>query len=1042
MNPRERMAVRVLTAAVVGCVAGTAHGAEVAWQSETVGEPHAIAAILEAQRLDAKAPIDRAGVEAELRHVGQSLEVPRRMVVSFTGALDGAQRAALAERGVRVLSWLGGGSYFATIDPGSLDAAGASEIGGMTGVQEIRAEWKSHSMIVQGSIPEYALLTHDDDPMVATYVVFHKDVPMLDARAVAMQHNAQVRDELESINGLVVELRESQLAALIADDMVQWVEPPLPRMSENNAENRVITQVNTVNGAPYGLDGSGVTVMIYDGGTALTTHTDFSGRASIRDGSGTNDHATHVAGTVGGDGSTNANHRGMAPGVTINSYGFQYDGSGIFLYTNPGDIETDYQSGFVNFGSMVSNNSIGTNVEPNGFPCSLQGDYGVTSAVIDEVVRGSVGTPAIVVWAAGNERQGSGCDIEGFGDYYSSAPPSLAKNSIGVGALNANDDSMTSFSSWGPADDGRLKPDIAAPGCQSSGDFGVTSLSSAGNTSYTVKCGTSMASPTVTGIVALLLEDWQAQYPASDLPMNSTVKAMLIQTALDRGNAGPDYQFGYGSVRAQALIDLLRTGNFVEDSIEDGAALTVLIDVEPGDPEFKLTLAWDDPAGAPNVSPALVNDLDLVVIDPLGNRHYPWNLDPGNPSAPAVRTGEDHLNNVEQVYVANPLAGRWEIEVRATDVPEGPQAFSLAASQSPLVTGISMTVVGAIPGYVAPGDAFDLSVNIEAIDQSLVGDPLYFWRYDAGAFQSAELIPQGGTEYLAVFPAPDCGDTIEIYFSAVGDLTGEHLLPAAAPGNAISPIVGESIEPVAYDFEVASGWVVDPDGTDTATTGAWNRMDPEVTAAQPGNDVTPDPGSICWVTDGFAGASLGVFDVDAGTTTLASPVMDLSALSTATMSYWRWYSNNTGADPGADVFVIDVSDDAGASWTNVETIGPVGAGTTGGWIYHEFQVEDYVALTSQVRIRFIAEDADLGSIVEAAIDELRVTSDQCIAVPPSCAGDLDADQDVDVLDFGIFSGNFGAGPGATPSQGDLTGDGFIDVFDFSVFAGNFGNHCD
>jgi subtilisin family serine protease len=205
---------------------------------------------------------------------------------------------------------------------------------------------------------------------------------------------------------------------------------------------------------------------------------------------------------------------------------------------------------------------------------------------------------------------------------------------------------MTTFSSWGPTDDGRLRPDVSAPGCQSGGDGGVTSCTSSSDTSYGVACGTSMASPTVTGITALLLEDHRAQLGGPD-PRNSTLKILLAHNAVDRGNAGPDYQFGYGSVRIQDTIDFLRQGNLLEETIPHPAASQVYdLIVGAGETELKLTLAWDDVPGTPNVLRALVYDLDLVVHDPLGVRHYPWTLDPANPSAAAVRTQADHRNNV------------------------------------------------------------------------------------------------------------------------------------------------------------------------------------------------------------------------------------------------------------------------------------------------------------------------------------------------------------------------------------------------------------
>ena len=264
------------------------------------------------------------------------------------------------------------------------------------------------------------------------------------------------------------------------------------------------------------------------------------------------------------------------------------------------------------------NNSIGSNVEANGFDCAWQGDYGVTDALIDAIVGGTLGAPFRVVWAGGNERSGSRCDVEGFGDYYSIAPPSGAKNHITVGALNSNDDSMTTFSSWGPTDDGRLKPDICAPGCQSDGDFGVTflQLQRRHQLCLDVRHLNGLPRPCAVSS-ALVLQDFESQFPGQPLPRNSTLKALWTQTAVDLGNPGPDYQFGYGSVRTQASVDLLRSAHVVEAFATQDSRDVRTVDVAPGTAELKVTLAWDDQPATPNVATALVNDLDLWVSAPM-----------------------------------------------------------------------------------------------------------------------------------------------------------------------------------------------------------------------------------------------------------------------------------------------------------------------------------------------------------------------------------------------------------------------------------------
>ncbi len=647
--------------------------------------------------LQAAAWLGQAARQAGRKHV----------VVQFDSPVTADERAKLDASGVRLLDSLGGHAYFAVVSGHRLDEARVAEVTKLRSAVEIALEWKQHPMLNRREVPTWAVVTplpepavldkSEDEkmretaqnPVVGAYVRFHPDVN-LDTEAVHLcrEYGADVRSYMRTINALVIELPFDSIPGLAAEDKVQWVEPPLPRMSETNDSNLVRVGADIVQAPPYGLDGTGVTALIYDGGRGRSTHVDFGGRHVNGDTSSVSDHATHVAGTVGGSGAASGGVRkGMAPNVQLLGYGFQFDGNGTFLYTNPGDLESDYNDAINNRGADISNNSIGTNTETNGFPCSIQGDYGLTSMVIDSIVRGSLGAPFRVVWANGNERQGTRCDVEGFGRYYSTAPPAGAKNHITVGALNSNDDSMTSFSSWGPVDDGRIKPDISGPGCQSGGDNGVTSCSSSSDTAYSVKCGTSMSSPTVCGIGALILQDYRAQYPGEPDFRNSTLKVLLAQTAVDLGNVGPDFQFGYGSVRVQPAIDLMRAGNFLEAEVSQDQVFAVLVVVNPGDPVMKVTLAWDDVPATPNTNPTLVNDLDLVVFDPGNNRRYPWTLNHLAPSAPAVQTQEDHINNIEQVEVQSPPPGLYRVEVRGLNVPQGPQSFSLCAS--PLLVNCS-----------------------------------------------------------------------------------------------------------------------------------------------------------------------------------------------------------------------------------------------------------------------------------------------------------------------------------------------------------------
>ena len=125
-----------------------------------------------------------------------------------------------------------------------------------------------------------------------------------------------------------------------------------------------------------------------------------------------------------------------------------------------------------------------------------------------------------------------------------------------------------------------------------------------------------------------------------------------------QNNTGPDYTVGFGRINVTEAIDYIN-----HDNEADGKTILEKIIVNQGDKdnytmrvydekkEIKITLVWDDPSATPNSDPALVNNLDLVLIGPDGSRYYPWTLDADNPSQPAVRTQADNLNNIEQVYV-------------------------------------------------------------------------------------------------------------------------------------------------------------------------------------------------------------------------------------------------------------------------------------------------------------------------------------------------------------------------------------------------------
>ncbi|MBE7560497.1 S8 family serine peptidase, partial [bacterium] len=367
----------------------------------------------------------------------------------------------------------------------------------------------------------------------------------------------------------------------------------------------------------------------------------------------------------------------------LHSYGYEWDGTGVFLYTNLGDTETDYYDALHDRGAVLANNSIGTNVAFNGLPCELEGDYSAMSMLTDAIVRGALGKPMRVVWAAGNERSVGACGSQ----YRTSPPPAPSKNHIAVGAVFSNSDNMTSFSSWGPTDDGRIKPDIVANGAS------LYSTGIASPESYTTSSGTSMSSPNAAGSAMLIVDLYSRLNGGA--PRNSTLKGLLLHTADDMGRAGPDYSYGWGYMNVKRAADLVMEDNILGagSRIREG----ILTTATPAETAFaystvggpiRVTLCWTDPAagsvsGLNNPSKRLINDLDLRVEAPGGFQFQPYVLDPANPSAVAT-FGDNTLDNVEQVYISGaPYTGMYIARVTYKgSLSGGSQRYSLILSSN------------------------------------------------------------------------------------------------------------------------------------------------------------------------------------------------------------------------------------------------------------------------------------------------------------------------------------------------------------------------
>lgn len=292
-----------------------------------------------------------------------------------------------------------------------------------------------------------------------------------------------------------------------------------------------------------------------------------------------------------------------------------------------------------------------------------------------------------------------------------------------------------------------------------------------------------------------------------------------------------------------------------------------------------------------------------------------------------------------------------------------------------------------------------------------------------------------GTWSAATPPAP-CGTTVRAYFAATTAQGETATFPANAPADAMTFEVADDIlEVFADDFSTNRGWVVGAPG-DNATSGIWTRVIPVGTAAQPGTAVE---GDRCYVTGQHTGGGVGSNDIDGGRTTLTTPVLDLSqANESATISYWRWFSNSAGAGPFEDVFRIDISNNNGQTWTNVEIVGPTGE-VSGGWFQHSFRPADLLPLTAQMRMRFVAADEGSGSVVEAAIDAFRIETLLCEDPAGCSAADLAAPFDVlNFFDLAAYLALFNAGDPAADLAAPL---GTLNFFDLSNYLSLYNAGC-
>lgn len=551
-----------------------------------------------------------------------------------------------------------------------------------------------------------------------------KELDDLSAKSNALYIQGQQKAlSLAQSHGWLIR-RKTKNGGLVSLQGINKLGFPIYLITDNNTTSAATTSTNTVQpGGSFGLNLSGSSTFlnnrlaVWDGGSVYTAHQEFAGKIiTLKDTSTVIDHATHVSGTM------------LAKGVYPPAKGMAFNAATLLSYDFNNDI-AEMSAAASNL--LLSNHSYGDeagwnfNDQANRWEWfGLPGDtvdytFGFYSGRTQAWDKIAFNAPYyLIVESAGNSRGSTGpavgqdyygyksvtdqtfvdkgprpANISSNSSYETISTTGNAKNILSVGAVNPlpygptnlQSVAITYFSSWGPTNDGRVKPDLVGNG------LNVLSTGSGSPTSYITLSGTSQAAPNITGSL-YLLQEYYAQKNSGKFMRAATLKGLACHTAFDAGNIGPDYIYGWGLLdmkrAAQAITDNGTKSLVKENTLLQGQTQTFNV-IASGNGALAATISWTDPEGTitpdgviNDPTPKLVNDLDIRISDATAT-FGPWVLNPGNPSA-AATIGDNIRDNVEQVYIAGAIPGKaYTITVsHKGTLKSGSQAFSL------IVTGI------------------------------------------------------------------------------------------------------------------------------------------------------------------------------------------------------------------------------------------------------------------------------------------------------------------------------------------------------------------
>jgi subtilisin family serine protease len=585
---------------------------------------------------------------SEVRHSNSELVNGRYYrFVQFNEILTEDQKASLAAQGMQVYNYIPHFTYMVSV-PASFNWQSAAAYG-VRAVFAIENRHKLDEMLAKKEYPRWAVRNGN----IELSVLHHPDVNDNEAAAMLEAAGAEVIHVVAGMNTHVIRIKTSLVNNIANLPAVYFIEPYDANPKPDNLQGRTNHRSNMLmqdfaTGLKY--DGTGVAVALNDDGV-IGPHIDYEGRLIgqfITYNNG--DHGDHCAGTIFGAGNRNPTTRGMASGATLGVYGV-------------GGFPTGYQA----FDS-ISSHYTKYNVRITSTSYSNGNNSGYTSLArtMDNQIRNM---PQLMhVFSSGN----SGTSDFGYGAGAGwgniTGGHKQAKNVMTTGNL-VYTDALATSSSRGPAKDGRIKPDICAVG---------TDVNSTINpNTYGLKTGTSMACPGISGALAQLYHAYKDMNSGNN-PNSALIKAAVLNTADDLGNAGPDYRFGWGRINALRAYNLLKDNKYILASISQSNANNHNITVPAGVAELRVMVYWHDYEAVANASVALVNNLDMKVITPSTAQVLPWILNPApnatTLNAPATQ-GVDNLNNVEQVTIPSPAAGVYTVNVNGTAVPQGPQSY-------------------------------------------------------------------------------------------------------------------------------------------------------------------------------------------------------------------------------------------------------------------------------------------------------------------------------------------------------------------------------